>query len=93
MLTIEDLINNKNKLDSLTQRTKGCWWYTGTIDSKGYGRIKIKTTSKNVSTVAWEINHGEFIPEGFRVKAICENKLCVNPSHLELMRRTFPWRI
>jgi hypothetical protein len=92
-ITLEDIINNKDKLDSSTQKTAGCWWFTGKKDAQGYGTIRINRSTKYVAAAAWEIFHGELVPEGFIVKAICANKICVNPNHLELARRTYPWRM
>jgi hypothetical protein len=92
-MTIKDLEQYKYKLEELTFRTQGCWWYQGTKDKNGRGRIRVGKKMKNTATLAWELFHEEILPEGFRVKNTCENLSCVNPAHLELIRRTFPWRI
>lgn len=93
-MSIEELKQYKSKLEELTLPTQnGCWWYQGTKDKDGRGRIRVGKKMKNTSTMAWELSNGENLPEGFRVKNICDNLACVNPSHLELIRPTFPWRV
>lgn len=92
-MTIEELTSYKDKLESLTQKTNGCWWFNGTKDKTGRGTIKVGKKTKNASTLSWEISNGELLPEGFMLKNSCENRACINPAHLELSRRTFPWRL
>ena len=83
----------KDKLDSLTLKTKKCWWYSGTVDKRdGRGRIRVGKKMKNVQTLAWEIANNEELEEGMQVTSSCENKLCVRPDHLEAERVTFAWR-
>lgn len=45
-----------------------------------------KTVGKAAHRIAWEAIHGP-IPEGRELDHLCENKLCVNPEHLELVTR------
>lgn len=91
-MTIKELEQYKGKLEGLTQATNGCWFYLGTADKSGRGRIRVGKKTKNTATMAWELSHGQNLPEGYQIKNMCENKLCIRPSHLELARVTFAWR-
>lgn len=90
-MKLAELEEYKDKLDSLTQRTKGCWWFTGNNSSKGRRQISIKGKWKRAVTMAWELANKEELPEGMVVKQSCMNSDCINPEHLELARRTYGW--
>jgi hypothetical protein len=49
----------------------------------GYGLIKIGTSSKVASRIAWEMENGP-IPMGKKALHKCDNPPCVRPSHLYL---------
>jgi hypothetical protein len=86
-----DLI--RKKFESYIQPTNKCWHWIGPIDkNSGRGKFKVNGKSRNVCVVAWELSTRAKLPAGMVVKQICENSLCVNPSHLETHRRTFPGR-
>ncbi len=73
-----------------------CWPWTGSVDSKGYGKLwaeNEKGVKKCVraSRLAWQLYCGK-IPKGKGVHGTCvlhdcpkgDNPLCVNPFHLKL---------
>lgn len=70
----------------------GCWRWKGATTGNGYGVIvlnrKVATKhglGRNYQThrASYELHHGT-IPEGMVVRHKCDNKLCMNPEHLEV---------
>ena len=59
----------------------GCWEWRGTQKPGGYPFIQVGYHSMSPSFLSWFWSTGEF-PLSGQIHQICENRLCVRPSHL-----------
>lgn len=71
----------------------GCWYYTGRLDSDGYGMFWFIDETRRAHRVSYELLVGP-IPEGYALDHICHDpalclggnlcphRKCVNPDHL-----------
>ena len=60
----------------------GCWEWTGSISTQGYGRISENNRPLYAHRVSYEMHKGP-IPDGLVVDHICRVRSCVNPDHLQ----------
>ena len=77
-MTIEERFWGKVK-----KREDGCWVWNAGVGGKGYGHFKAKGSTHVASRVAYVIS-GRVLPEGVNLHHLCQNKLCVNPSHMAI---------
>ncbi len=62
----------------------GCWVWQGSVATGGYGRFYDGATGQRTLAhrLSYEIHFGN-LPDDLVVHHKCNNKACVNPSHLE----------
>lgn len=61
----------------------GCWLWTASTRSGGYGQIWINGTCRLAHRVTYEDHHGVILTRNVHLHHVCGRKGCVNPSHLE----------
>lgn len=69
------------------KKTPGCWVWTASTNSHGYGQFRVDGRMRRAHRVAWEMTNGP-IPAGMSLDHRCANPLCVNPAHLRVTTRS-----
>ncbi len=67
---------------AMVEKTTTCWFWTGATDPNGYGAFKWR--GWKVSSHRWLYKREvRDIPRTTQLDHLCQNRKCVNPSHLE----------
>lgn len=75
--SVEDYLDDY-RVDSDT----GCWVWQRSLNTHGYGMIRLGGGGMHVHRAFYEHFVGP-VPKGFHVDHLCRNRACVNPDHLE----------
>lgn len=60
----------------------GCWLWSGSSHSSGYGQFSVAAHPERAHRHAYETLVGP-VPDGLELDHLCRVRCCVNPAHLE----------
>lgn len=78
--TRNPIIKFLKKVNIPIDKIKGCWYWVGAINNRGYG-IFVMPKGDSAHRFSYSTYKGE-IPTGMFIDHICRNRACVNPNHL-----------
>lgn len=66
---------------SRVRKSDGCWEWSGSLTSAGYGHTGYLGRTRLAHRIAWELTNGP-IPAGMQLCHHCDNPPCCRPDHL-----------
>ncbi|TXH57895.1 MAG: HNH endonuclease [Desulfurellales bacterium] len=73
----------------MPEPNSGCWLWDGSVAPNGYGKIEMVEGrwygAHRLSYIAYK---GD-VPDGLVIHHKCENRVCVNPDHLEAVTQEY----
>jgi hypothetical protein len=85
-------------LSKISIQPNGCWWFTGHVSPFGYGQISELGRMHQAHCISFELHKGP-IPPGLELDhtchdpktchggVTCPHRRCVNPDHLEAVKK------
>ncbi|KKM06064.1 hypothetical protein LCGC14_1747730 [marine sediment metagenome] len=62
-----------------------CWLWYGAITSVERGSIRVEKKCRGAHVIAWELGNNRLIPTDKEIHHKCQNPLCMNFNHLQLV--------